>query len=192
MTKENKREQILSALERLLPGRRFHEITLEEVAREAQVGKGTIYLYFHDKDALFAELVCFRLEKLRNEIALLENCCFDELPRAVFELISGYIQHQCNWGGAIGDLAANAARMTSEQHAMVQKYGAAVVEALAKVMHKSRALWTIEQSRSNASFLLWLIDGYTRSKISGSLSLPDREDILTFFMRGAGIIRNKN
>ena len=61
MAKENKRELILNALEELLPGKRFHEITLDEVARTAGVGKGTIYLYFHDKDELFAEMVCYRM-----------------------------------------------------------------------------------------------------------------------------------
>mgnify|MGYP002813337240 FL=1 len=33
--------------------REFHEITLDEVASEADVGKGTIYLYFTDKNDLF-------------------------------------------------------------------------------------------------------------------------------------------
>ena len=75
MTKEGKRGQILDALEQLLPGRRFHEITLDEVARAAQVGKGTIYLYFKDKDALFAEMVCYRLEKLQQQMEQLANCC---------------------------------------------------------------------------------------------------------------------
>ena len=59
MAKDNKREQILNALEQLLPGRRFHEITLDEVSRAAQVGKGTIYLYFQDKDALFHGRISF-------------------------------------------------------------------------------------------------------------------------------------
>ena len=77
MRKENKRELILNALEELLPGRRFHEITLDEVAKAAQVGKGTIYLYFQDKDALFAELVCFRLGKLQEQLAGLAGCFFE-------------------------------------------------------------------------------------------------------------------
>ena len=68
MAKDNKREKILNALEQLLPGKRFHEITLDEVAKIAQVGKGTIYLYFKDKDSLFSEMVCFRLERLRGAI----------------------------------------------------------------------------------------------------------------------------
>lgn len=52
----DKRELIMEAAERLFSWRRFHEITLDEVAREAGVGKGTIYLYFADKEDLFFQL----------------------------------------------------------------------------------------------------------------------------------------
>ena len=96
MSKENKRELILNALEELLPGRRFHEITLDEVAKAAQVGKGTIYLYFQDKDALFAELVCFRLAKLQNQLAELSGSSIEELPGKVFDLVGEFIRRHRN------------------------------------------------------------------------------------------------
>jgi TetR/AcrR family fatty acid metabolism transcriptional regulator len=41
------------AAERLFKARQFHEITHDEVAQVAQVGKGTLYLYFADKNDLF-------------------------------------------------------------------------------------------------------------------------------------------
>lgn len=53
---QDKRQLIMSAAERLSSDRRFHEITLDEVARAAGVGKGTIYLYFADKDDLFLQV----------------------------------------------------------------------------------------------------------------------------------------
>lgn len=43
----------MQAAEKLFRTRQFHEIALEEVARVADVGKGTIYLYFSDKEDLF-------------------------------------------------------------------------------------------------------------------------------------------
>lgn len=49
----DKRQRIMSAAERLFKTRQFHEITLDEVARLADVAKGTIYLYFADKEDLF-------------------------------------------------------------------------------------------------------------------------------------------
>lgn len=40
----------MQAVEQLFRTRRFHETTLDEIARAADVGKGTIYLYFSDKE----------------------------------------------------------------------------------------------------------------------------------------------
>lgn len=49
----NKQQQIMKAAERLFTSRRFHEITTDDIAAAAKVGKGTIYRYFKDKDDLF-------------------------------------------------------------------------------------------------------------------------------------------
>jgi AcrR family transcriptional regulator len=49
----SKKKRIMQAAEQLFRTRQFHEITLDEVARVADVGKGTIYLYFSDKEDLF-------------------------------------------------------------------------------------------------------------------------------------------
>jgi TetR/AcrR family fatty acid metabolism transcriptional regulator len=49
----DKKQRIMQAAEQLFRTRQFHEITLDEVARLADVGKGTIYLYFSDKEDLF-------------------------------------------------------------------------------------------------------------------------------------------
>ncbi len=53
MPSATKRAAIMQAAEHLFTSRRLHEITLDEVAETAGVGKGTIYRYFQDKDDLF-------------------------------------------------------------------------------------------------------------------------------------------
>jgi TetR/AcrR family fatty acid metabolism transcriptional regulator len=51
--KPDKRQRIMQAAEKLFRARQFHELTLDDIAREADVGKGTLYLYFTDKNDLF-------------------------------------------------------------------------------------------------------------------------------------------
>ena len=50
-----KKKQIMHAVEKLLATKRLHEITTDDVAEAAHVGKGTIYRHFQDKDDLFFE-----------------------------------------------------------------------------------------------------------------------------------------
>ena len=47
--KKDKRERILETAMRLFAERGFRNVSLDEIAREARVGKGTIYIYFDSK-----------------------------------------------------------------------------------------------------------------------------------------------
>ena len=64
MTHKDKQKQIMRVVEKLATNRRFHEITLDEVAEEARVGKGTIYRYFADKEELFFQAATSGFEEL--------------------------------------------------------------------------------------------------------------------------------
>jgi len=50
--KIEKREIILKAVEEVIKTKRFHEVKMDDVAKQAGVGKGTIYRYFPNKDEL--------------------------------------------------------------------------------------------------------------------------------------------
>lgn len=54
---EAKRQQILESAARLFAARPFHEVRLDDIAAESRIGKGTIYVYFDSKEALFRALV---------------------------------------------------------------------------------------------------------------------------------------
>ena len=64
MPREDRRRQIMQAAEKLFTSRRFHEITTDEVARVAGVGKGTMYRYFRDKDDLFFQTTLAGFDEL--------------------------------------------------------------------------------------------------------------------------------
>jgi AcrR family transcriptional regulator len=64
MAREDRRRQIMQAAEKLFSSRRFHEITTDEVARAAGVGKGTMYRHFRDKDDLFFQTAMAGFDEL--------------------------------------------------------------------------------------------------------------------------------
>lgn len=76
---------ILAAALAEFAARGFAATRLDDVARRAGVAKGTIYLYFRDKEALFQELVRTMLSPLVGAIAAAP---LRDLPiRAVVEMI---------------------------------------------------------------------------------------------------------
>ena len=63
-----RREAILAAALEEFAARGFAATRLDDVARRAGVAKGTIYLYFRDKESLFQELVRTMLSPLVGAI----------------------------------------------------------------------------------------------------------------------------
>jgi len=52
--KEQRRKLILDSAQALFFSKHFDEITIEEIAEKSQLGKGTLYLYFKSKEALYS------------------------------------------------------------------------------------------------------------------------------------------
>src|ERR1700726_5280430 len=80
-----RRAAILDAALAEFAARGFADTRLDDVARHAGIAKGTIYLYFRDKENLFQELVRAKLSPLVGAIA---SAATRDLPtRALAELI---------------------------------------------------------------------------------------------------------
>src|SRR5262249_4795928 len=64
-----KREAILAAALDEFSARGFAATRLDDIAKRADVAKGTIYLYFCDKESLFQELVRTMLSPVVSRVA---------------------------------------------------------------------------------------------------------------------------
>jgi AcrR family transcriptional regulator len=54
--KERRRQQIMIAAKRVFTERGFNKATMEDIAQEAELSPGTLYLYFKNKEELYASL----------------------------------------------------------------------------------------------------------------------------------------
>lgn len=65
---EAKRRLIMESAAELFATRPFHEVRLDDVAAKAQVGKGTVYVYFKSKDDLYVSLIVEGFEQLLQRL----------------------------------------------------------------------------------------------------------------------------
>lgn len=72
--RERRRQQIVVAAKRVFSEKGFNKATMEDIAKEAELSPGTLYLYFKNKDELYASLslrilqyLVIRLEHLNND-----------------------------------------------------------------------------------------------------------------------------
>ncbi len=113
----DKKRRIMAAAEQLFKTGQFHEITLEDVSRLADVGKGTIYLYFTSKDDLFFQTAIAAFEQMcelfRQDVDVgssvekdLRRACeiiskFMEERRPLFRLMHAEAERTLGKGGAL-------------------------------------------------------------------------------------------
>lgn len=55
--KEQRKTEIIDAAERLFFSRRYEDVSMEDIAREVELNKATLYLYYENKETLFATIV---------------------------------------------------------------------------------------------------------------------------------------
>jgi AcrR family transcriptional regulator len=55
--KEQRRKEILDTAERLFFSHGYEDVSMDGIAREVELNKATLYLYFENKEALFAAIV---------------------------------------------------------------------------------------------------------------------------------------
>lgn len=188
MAGKDKREAILDAAEKMFRDKRYHELTLDAVAKAAKVGKGTIYLYFKDKDDLVFQLALRghdELCELIRNYTKLDGISFNELMVKVCTEISRFFLGRHAVFRAIGEhemrLTAYREKRREEFNIHRRKLQSAVVEILEKGPVRSDI-----PIDDQANFLLGLMR--TRDHAFGCIEtdMPPIDRVVDIFMNGFG------
>lgn len=65
---ERKRQRILDCAAELFATRPFHKVLLSDVAEVAEIGKGTLYIYFKNKEDLYLAVLYSGFERLVDQL----------------------------------------------------------------------------------------------------------------------------
>ncbi|MBW2180929.1 MAG: TetR/AcrR family transcriptional regulator [Deltaproteobacteria bacterium] len=91
--KERRRQQIIVAAKRIFSAKGFNKATMEDIAEEAEISPGTIYIYFKNKDELYASLsirilqhLNIRLEHVKNQNNLNDEQRIASLKDALYDI----------------------------------------------------------------------------------------------------------
>lgn len=90
-----KRRQILDGARRMFLSRGFEATSMQDVARAAGVSKGTLYVYFDGKEAMFEALVlkeCRRMQQVLHRPGLGTGALAEELHGIARQMIDTLMQ----------------------------------------------------------------------------------------------------
>ena len=91
--KERRRQQIIIAAKRVFSEKGFAKATIDDIASEAELSPGTLYLYFKNKEELYASLsirilqyLNIRVEHVKNKKNLSPSEKLESLMKAMFDV----------------------------------------------------------------------------------------------------------
>src|SRR5215204_3955536 len=84
LPKAERRQQILAAARDLFARRGYHQTTIDDIVDEAGVARGTYYLYYEDKRAVFSDLIDRFSQRLTMAI---ERIVTDDGSRSVADQV---------------------------------------------------------------------------------------------------------
>ena len=70
--KEGRRRQILAAAKETFAERGFHQASINDIIKRADIARGTFYLYFPGKDAVFESILDDAIDELRGRIVAVD------------------------------------------------------------------------------------------------------------------------
>jgi AcrR family transcriptional regulator len=89
LRKAERRHHILGAARAVFAKRGYHQATIDEIVAEAGVARGTYYLYFEDKRAVFSELI----DRFSSKITMaIMRIALDDPARSVAEQVRSNIR----------------------------------------------------------------------------------------------------
>ena len=162
-------EKILTAAARLFAAHHFHEARMEDIAEAAEVGKGTLYRYFRDKEELYMALLTRAADQMAGRL------------RAV-EAVSGPRARLAAMVGAILDYSSTNIPHLLDliQHAEVMQGPGADLPWQRTRLENVRLLQDIfEEARKNGDFVVadpelaaWMLLGGLRPVLRAAPAAP--------------------
>ena len=84
LQKTERRQQILSVAREVFAKRGYHQTTIDDIVAQAGVARGTFYLYFEDKRAVFSDLV----DRFAGQLSMaIVRIVTDDAGRSVVEQV---------------------------------------------------------------------------------------------------------
>jgi len=195
LEKEARKKDIIDAASRLFSERDYHAVKVDDIAERVGLSKGTIYLYYENKENLFFSII---IERAKVLYARLEQAsqCETEFPDCLHKFVSTYLSFFRDHEAFFKIIHSEKTRLDMETHHKMHDYSSEVLKALFKVvielMQKGQKNGVLRKDdpRTLSKILIALLNVYTFQRIIlGEKSKHNEEvnEVVEYFLNGAKI-----
>src|SRR5918992_137441 len=183
--KEAVKDAILDATDRLLARYGYRKMTVEDIASEAGIGKGTIYLHFSSKEEVVlshVDRIVERLKERLHEISRSDDTAAERLRQMLLTRVMFRFDSIQHYTQSLNDLLAALRPGLLARRAL---YFDAEAQIFAEVLRKGRAAgeFQFEDEHATAHAMLQATNGLLPYSLS-TTELGERQDVE---QRAAGV-----
>ncbi|WP_159775134.1 TetR/AcrR family transcriptional regulator [Streptomyces sp. HM190] len=168
-------ERILAAARELLLAWGYKRVTVDEIARRARIGKGTVYLHWKTKQTLFAELLRRELHEALGVLAaeIRENSAAALPSKVVREVFLQQTRNPVTRAIHAGDSEIlGALAVTPAGRPVIQELGFHTLLARLVEVWRTHGLMTVT---APAADQIYTIDAVLTGFITGGLAVPGED-----------------
>jgi uroporphyrinogen-III synthase/AcrR family transcriptional regulator len=188
--KSKKREKIIEAASELFSKMNFHEVMMEDVAKLAQIAKGTLYNYYSSKEDLYFSIMVLRMENLINSLRekiKIDATAVDSLHTFVIHNYLFFVKYNCFFRMFQKDSLTADNKMCAEFKSKKCELRALLKEII--VSGKSEKLFRDIDTEFASDLVLGCIYGAVNRAIDkgyilGEITDNEREVLLDFILSG--------
>ena len=165
--KLEKLERVLSHASELFANSEYHQVSMEDIASRAAVGKGTLYNLFNSKDDLYFSIIRNRLRQLLDVLKETYDMRFDTMNNLrslilhLHKFMSKYQHFYRIWKREEG--AINGSR----SHKEIRELQDQMIELVVRILRKGESEDVVRRGMDHkltARLVLGMVDGLNKTK----------------------------
>ena len=181
-------DRILGAARRAFAENPFHEVLVDDVAREAGVGKGTIYRYFPDKESLYFAGIFDGIAGLQQRIRS-SITAEGDIETRIRALVEAYISFFRQNRFFFRLMNIEDSKVGGEGRPNRRRWGeerARLIDAVVEVLEQGRegGALQIQHPRTDAQILLGMVRALLRHNQEGLTTGQMADEIARIYCRG--------
>lgn len=163
--KDNRKKLILKSARALFFKKGFNNVTVDEIAKASELGKGSIYLYFKSKEEIYAQILLNDIDNFNQHVTVL----FDgkkSLEDLLFEFSCIYVDFFLNEPELFRILMnymlqPNKINLKEELNSQILSANAKVIEVIGKIFQEAalKEFSTNFNLRQNQNAIWGLLNG---------------------------------
>jgi len=191
--KSGRKGEIIQAAAKLFSNKSYHDVTMDQIAQEVGVAKGTIYLYFDSKEKLYLEILEDTYEEIES-ILEKEIAKGDPAPQKLKKILRLIFQFYIQNMDVLRILSRDETHLIREHYEFTEHWRLRRIKLYQKILEKGISEGSFRPANTELTALI--IFGLVRSvmffyhtdKSAGEIA----EEVFSMISEGILIPRNEN